>query len=184
MLANILTTLLVAGTALAAPAPAPTTEPTCGSRAAKLTEWTVVDLDFHGDYTFTTPAHQNSWGYINFVLRSPGFPYEAKCSAASSQLSDFFYGNVEYKCDVPNAADSVTFTFSRPDNKLSITQEWSCPDEGSRFTAKGCVTLPLECSESKYQNPDWQAGEIYSTRNIYCGLVTVKAPVQEIYGVA
>lgn len=185
MLANILTTLLVAGAALAAPAPAPPVdESTCTSESTKVAAWTVVDFDFHSSYIFSTPAHQNSWGYVNFTLENPAVGYKARCAAASSQLQDFFYGNLDYKCDVPVPADEVTFTFARPTNELLINQTWNCAGEGSRFTAKGGVRLNLTCSDRFWQNPDWKQGQIYSTRNVDCQKVTVKAPINEMTGVA
>ncbi|POR36358.1 Uncharacterized protein TPAR_03450 [Tolypocladium paradoxum] len=182
MLANILTTIL-AGVALAAPA-IPEDKTTCTSKVSKVKEWTVGDFDFHASYIFSTPAHQNSWGYVNFTLKNEAAGYEAQCSAASSQLQDFFYGNVNYGCDVPVPGDQATFSLSRPDNGLRINQSWSCAGAGSRFTARGGVRLNLTCSDRSWQNPDWTQGQIYSTRNVDCQHVTVKAPFEEMSGVA
>jgi len=67
---SLLTTLLLAGSALAAPTANANTNK-CTSRSTKVKEWTVHDFDFHSSEVFTTPAHQNSWGYVNFTLSNP-----------------------------------------------------------------------------------------------------------------
>ncbi|KAH6610095.1 hypothetical protein Trco_000115 [Trichoderma cornu-damae] len=155
----------------------------CTASSAKVSQWTVEDFDFHASYTFTTPAHQNSWGYVNFTLANPAVGYSPVCSASSNQLSDFFYGNFVYSCDVPVAADKATFTFSRPGSDLRINQTWNCADEGSRFTAQGGVKLNLTCSDTTWQNPAWTPGHIYSLRTVTCGKATVPAPIEEMSAV-
>ncbi|RDA89874.1 hypothetical protein CP533_6653 [Ophiocordyceps camponoti-saundersi (nom. inval.)] len=150
-----------------------------------MSEWTVSDFEYHASYTFSTPAHQIAGGYVNYTLANPVLSYKVSCPASSSQLQDFFYGTQVYMCQSPvGAVDETTFTFSRPSGELKINQTWSCPSEGSRFEARGGVTLNLECQDTKWQNPDWKMGQIYSTHNIDCKPVTVKAPVTEKTGVA
>lgn len=191
---SILSSLLLATSALAlptstiprdadAPYPPPPTASGCTASSTKVSQWTVNDFDFHASYTFSTPAHQNSWGYVNFTLTNPAVNYTPVCSAASDQLSDFFYGNFIYNCEIPNTADKATFTFSRPDNNLRINQTWNCADEGSRFTAQGGVKLNLNCSDTTWQNPDWAPGQIYSQRTVTCGKLTVPAPIEEMSAV-
>ncbi|KAK0612782.1 hypothetical protein B0T17DRAFT_459803, partial [Bombardia bombarda] len=144
---------------------------------AKKPEWTVQNFDYHASYIFSTPAHQNSWGYVNFNLTnnlSP--PTTAVCSAASSQLSDFFYGTVSYACTLPADApegSAVGFLFSRPSGKLDIHETVVV---GSKtFTASGSANLTLSCTDSgTVVTPDWQIGEIYSVRDVECAPVTVK----------
>ncbi|KAL7912645.1 hypothetical protein GGI35DRAFT_258200 [Trichoderma velutinum] len=165
------------------PYPVPPTAPGCTEKSTNLTAWTVDNFDFHSSYTFTTPAHQNSWGYVNFTLTNPAVDYIPVCSAASNQLSDFFYGTFVYECTLPNTSDKATFTFSRPNSQLQINQTWSCADEGSRFTAIGGVTLNLTCDDTTWQNPNWTAGQIYSTRTVTCGKVTVPASIEEMSAV-
>lgn len=95
------------------------------------TQWTVHGFDYHASYTFSTPAHQNSWGYVNFNLTNNVVPYTAVCSAASSQLTDFFYGTVDYTCTLPATAPAkaaVKFRFSRPSGKLEITESVVCSE--------------------------------------------------------
>ncbi|KAJ6443229.1 Carboxylic acid transporter protein [Purpureocillium lavendulum] len=180
---SLLTSLLLAGSALAAPT-ANANANTCTSKSTKVHEWTVHDFDFHSSEVFTTPAHQNSWGYVNFTLSNPVVAYRPVCSASSNQLSDFFYGNFVYKCNVPAQGDAASFTFARPTNELKVNQTWNCPGEGSRFDARGGVNLNLTCTTSTWQNPNWTPGSIYSTRNVDCKKVTVKVPIKEMSGVA
>ncbi|ODA82736.1 hypothetical protein RJ55_01245 [Drechmeria coniospora] len=185
MISHVLTTLLVAASAMAAPAAEVDADANkCTSRSTKVKEWTVGDFDFHSSYIFSTPAHQNSWGYVNFTLTHPAVNYKAQCSGQSNQLSDFFYGTTQYSCTIPGSRDQATFSFDRPTGELKLDHSWSCAGEGSHFNAKGGAKLKLACSESYYKNPAWKKGEIYSTRTVNCARVTVKAPIKEMSGVA
>ncbi|KAK3345532.1 hypothetical protein B0H65DRAFT_208578 [Neurospora tetraspora] len=161
--------LALAATATAAPA----------NTTAKATEsgltWTVKDFDFHADYVFTTPAHQNSYGYVKFTLTSDKTGLVYGCSAQSSQIPDFFYEfNDAYPCTAPQgAAEGIkaswaSFKYNRPDGKL-ILEETIVPAEGETYTASGSTTIKTTCTdESKGPNPNWQIGENYSERHIVC----------------
>lgn len=110
--------------------------PTCSNASLHGFKWTVQDFDFHTSYIFSTPAHQNSWGYVNFNLSNPAVPgARASCSAASSQLSDFFYGTVPYACTVAGAAGPApaTFAFNRPTGELDVNQTWTCDDQDPKY---------------------------------------------------
>ncbi|KAL2131456.1 hypothetical protein VTI74DRAFT_5086 [Chaetomium olivicolor] len=136
-------------------------------------QWTVHGFDYHASYIFSTPSHQNSWGYVNFNITNNVVPYTAVCSAASSQLTDFFYGTVEYTCTLPATAPAsaaVKFRFSRPSGQLDITESIVCSENKLKgtFVASSSTDLPLTCTETKTENPDWQPGEIYSSRDIKC----------------
>jgi hypothetical protein len=98
--------------------------------------WTVHGFDYHASYTFTNPAHQNSWGYVNFNLTNNVVPYTAVCAASSSQLADFFYGTLDYSCSLPAdapAGASVTFRFSRPSGELDITESIICSEQKTTY---------------------------------------------------
>ncbi|KAK0385659.1 hypothetical protein NLU13_6836 [Sarocladium strictum] len=189
---SFLTTLLLAGSALALPNPIASSggkQPSCMAAGQKVTAWEVENFDYHASYIFTTPAHQNSWGYVNFTLSNPALSYKPVCTAASSQLSDFFYGDLVYDCQVlpdgshPSGEGAATFTFSRPTGQLSINQTWACPEEGGQFWAEGGAKLKLDCEEKNYQNKDWQIGQVYSSRTVTCNKVTVEVPVEHISAV-
>ncbi|KAL8404693.1 hypothetical protein RB594_009525 [Gaeumannomyces avenae] len=148
--------------------------------------WSVAGFDYHASYTFTTPAHQNSWGYVNFNLTNPALaPAVAVCSASSNQLSDFFYGTMEYTCALPGGGPIVgggrggeaTFDFSRPSGVLNIKQTWSCHDQDPQypitFWAYGNATLSLECEDTTWTNPNWTQGQIYSSRTVQCAPVSL-----------
>ncbi|PHH82583.1 hypothetical protein CDD82_5508 [Ophiocordyceps australis] len=180
------TSILSVVSALSLAFAAPYNPPTCGQRSSQVSDFTVKDFDFHASYIFTTPAHQNSWGYVNFTLTNSAVDYPVECSAASSQLNDFFYGTQVYQCKVPNKAEAgpATFTFSRPSGDLMINQTWYCPQEGSRYEAHGGTRLNLTCADKYEQNPDWKPGQIYSTRTVTCDHVTAQARITEISAVA
>jgi hypothetical protein len=117
--------------------------------------WTVHGFDYHASYTFTNPAHQNSWGYVNFNLTNNVVPYTALCAASSSQLSDFFYGTVDYSCTLPASAPAeatVTFRFSRPSGHLDITESIVCSENKLKyddtFSYVGCFSRFLLASST------------------------------------
>jgi hypothetical protein len=149
--------------------------------------WTVHGFDYHASYTFTNPAHQNSWGYVNFNLTNNVVPYTAVCAASSSQLSDFFYGTVDYSCRLPAdapAGASVTFRFSRPSGELDITESiiYSEQKTTGTFVATGSSNLTLTCTDTTTVTPDWKPGQIYSQRLITCAPVDVTFQPAQIVG--
>lgn len=108
----------------------------CSDASVHGFAWTVKDFDFHASYIFSTPAHQNSWGYVSFNLSNPAVPdVVASCSAQSSQLSDFFFGTVSYQCTYGGAAGPApaTFSFNRPSGELAINQTWTCSDKSPTY---------------------------------------------------
>jgi hypothetical protein len=94
-------------------------------------KWTAQGFDYHASYIFTNPAHQNSWGYVNFNLTNNVVPYTAVCKASSNQLTDFFYGTLDYNCTLPAEAPvgaAVKFRFSRPSGQLDIEEAIPCTE--------------------------------------------------------
>lgn len=157
--------------------------PGCSNASFRDFHWTVKDFDYHASYIFTTPAHQNSWGYVNFTLVHSALLYTAQCSAASNQLSDFFYGTVPYNCAFPEDATpspgtGAKFDFSRPSGLLEVNQTWVCSDADPQypttFWAYGAVNLTLDCTDTTWTNPNWTTpGTVYSSREVKCNPVTV-----------
>ncbi|KAK8065499.1 hypothetical protein PG997_012246 [Apiospora hydei] len=162
----------------------------CSAAAFHGFAWEVKNFDYHASYIFSTPAHQNSWGYVNFSLSNPALLYDVQCSADSSQLSDFFYGNIPYSCTGgPNGTTTqTTFDFSRPSGQLNISQTWVCSDEDpqwpSRFTAWGSVNLTLDCTDETTTNPNWKLGDVYSDREVKCAPSTVSLTPYQMAAVA
>jgi len=110
--------------------------PGCTEASFGKFSWTVDNFDYHASYIFTTPAHQNSYGFLNFTLSNPALPSAAICSASSSQLSDFFYGNIWYTCNIPDSGHEGTataFAFNRASGQLDFNQTWSCSDEDAQY---------------------------------------------------
>ncbi|KAI3320444.1 hypothetical protein HD806DRAFT_538281 [Xylariaceae sp. AK1471] len=154
--------------------------PGCTSTSFGDFSWTIKSFTYRASYIFTTPAHQNSWGYVNFNLTNPALLGEVACSAQSSQLYDFFYGNFNYNCILPTGSTTKTsFDFNRPSGQLDINQTWTCSDEDPQypvtFSAYGTVNLTLNCTTSYYQNPNWQpgTGAFYSDEETTCAPVTL-----------
>ncbi|KAI1419972.1 hypothetical protein F5Y12DRAFT_173571 [Xylaria sp. FL1777] len=152
--------------------------PGCTSISFGDFSWTIEDFTYHAGYIFTTPAHQVSSGSVAFNITNPALPEKVSCTAYSTWLEDFFYGNINYNCLVPEGSGVKTsFSFSRPSGELSINQTWTCDDEDPQypitFSGYGTVNLTLNCEETDYQNPDWEPGQIYSDRDIACEPVTL-----------
>ncbi|KAI1477833.1 hypothetical protein F4774DRAFT_387847 [Daldinia eschscholtzii] len=152
-------------------------------------KWTIENFDYHASYIFTTPAHQNSWGYVNFNLTNPALEYQAICSASSNQLSDFFYGTMPYTCTVPEGyTTKTTFDFSRPSGKLNVNQTWTCSDTDPQYpttiNAYGTVNLTLACTDETWINPNWTMGQIYSDRTVKCEPVTLPLKPYQMTAVA
>jgi hypothetical protein len=115
------------------PAEAVDTAAGCTDTSQKNFAWVARAFDFHASYIFTTPAHQNSWGYASFDLFNPADQSTAHCEARSNQLSDFFYGTVQYKCNDTMRAGSTSFDFSRPSGQLRVEQSWTCKDQDPQW---------------------------------------------------
>ncbi|KAK3956152.1 hypothetical protein QBC32DRAFT_332059, partial [Pseudoneurospora amorphoporcata] len=132
-------------------------QPSCATTSFGHFSWALSSFDYHASFIFTTPAHQNSWGYVNFNLTNPaiGSSVTTVCSASSNQLSDFFYGTVQYTCtNTPEGVKSdvgkTTFDFNRPTGELRFNQTWTCRDQDPKylttFTGYAAVNLELDCS--------------------------------------
>lgn len=155
----------------------------CTSSSFNGFAWAVEAFDFHASYIFTTPAHQNSWGHVNFTLANPAAGFRASCAGSSNQLQDFFYGTMPYTCTPEQGGDpaggakdvsntKTTFDFSRPSGLLRVNQTWFCADEDPKypitFRGYGAVNLTLACKDETWQNSNWTSGQVYSDREIKC----------------
>ncbi|KAK1774242.1 hypothetical protein QBC45DRAFT_47392 [Copromyces sp. CBS 386.78] len=170
-------------------------QPSCATTSFGHFSWALSSFDYHASFIFTTPAHQNSWGYVNFNLTNPaiGSSVTTVCSASSNQLSDFFYGTVQYTCtNTPEGVKSdvgkTTFDFNRPTGELRFNQTWTCRDQDPKypttFTGYAAVNLELDCSESTWVNQNWTQGQIYSTRDVRCSPVDLRVDAKEMTAVA
>ncbi|ROW06767.1 hypothetical protein VMCG_04166 [Cytospora schulzeri] len=188
--------LLAAAASYTCGSPVPSRDTSTGCSKASFSNfaWTVETFDFHASYVFTTPAHQNSYGFVDFNLTNPALPdLLASCTAQSSQLSEFFYGNLPYNCTFngelgePGPAPAK-FTFSRSTGELDINQTWTCDDDDPQypttFSASGKANLTLDCTDTTWQNANWTLGQIYSDRVIQCAPVTVDVEPYQVSAVA
>jgi len=186
--------LSLLGLTSASPVPSPTpaegskSPAGCSDTSFKKFAWTAKNFDFHASYIFTTPAHQNSWGYVSFDLYNPGDQTTAHCEGTSNQLSDFFYGTVPYKCNDTARIGETSFDFARPTNQLRVNQTWTCDDNDpvypTTFTGRGSVDLPLVCKDETWKNDKWEIGQIYSSRTITCAPVEAVIKPSELSAVA
>ncbi|KAI0503103.1 hypothetical protein F5B22DRAFT_574250 [Xylaria bambusicola] len=154
------------------------TTPGCTAISFGDFAWTIEDFTYHAGYTFSTPAHQISSGTVAFNITNPAVSEKVSCTAYSTWLTDFFYGNINYDCEVPEGSGvGTSFSFSRPMNQLKVNQTWTCSDEDPQypitFAGYGTANLTLDCKETYYQNPNWTLGQIYSVRDISCQPVTL-----------
>ncbi|KAL7626117.1 hypothetical protein AAE478_002887 [Parahypoxylon ruwenzoriense] len=175
---STIATLLPLAVAAPLDLPARDSNPGCQDASFGNFSWTIEDFVYHADYVFTTPAHQNSWGFVDFNLTNPALEYQAVCSARSNQLSDFFYGTMAYSCVVPDGSTTkTTFDFSRPSGVLNVNQTWTCSDTDPTYpttiNAYGTVDLNLSCTDETWINPNWTMGQIYSDRIVRCEPVTL-----------
>ncbi|KAK1761534.1 hypothetical protein QBC47DRAFT_30963 [Echria macrotheca] len=139
--------------------------------------FTIHGFDYHASYTFTTPAHQNSWGYVNFNLTNSLTPYSFKCSASSGQLQDFFYGTVAYACtpdDTAPVGAGANFKYSRPSGQLDVEQ--TIPGQGNSTVMSGTVQVTVTCTDNTTTNEHWTMGQIYSQRSVVCAQADFTVP--------
>ncbi|KAI0393952.1 hypothetical protein F5Y17DRAFT_279988 [Xylariaceae sp. FL0594] len=143
--------------------------------------WNVEAFTYHASYIFSTPAHQIASGTVAFNITNPAVPNtKVSCSAYSSQLTDFFYGDFVYTCQQPGAGSKITettFDYNAVTGHLDVNQTWTCNDQDPKypitFRALGSANLTLHCKEDDYQNSNWTIGQIYSSRTINCAPVNL-----------
>lgn len=102
-------------------------KPCCNNSSQHGFAWTVVRFQYNASYIFSTPAHQIDYGVVAFNLTNPALASPAVCSATSTQLQDYFYGDMIYKCS-SDAGTTTTFTFNAPSEVLTWNQTWVCAD--------------------------------------------------------
>lgn len=109
--------------------------PGCTAKSFGDFSWKIENFKYHAGYLFTTPAHQVSSGSVEFNLTNPAIKGKVTCSAYSTWLNDFFYGNINYNCTEPggNTYAGASFSFSRPSGELNINQTWTCTDEDPQY---------------------------------------------------
>lgn len=88
--------------------------------------WTIHNLTFHSSDTFSTPAHQIPGGWVDFNLTNTQVDYVTQCSAYSTQLSDYFYGNQVFQCKDNVFGNETTFTYSYPSGAVDVNSTWTC----------------------------------------------------------
>ncbi|KAK0392742.1 hypothetical protein NLU13_2237 [Sarocladium strictum] len=190
MLSTITTIALMATAAFALPGGSTygSSKPTCMEVGTKVKSWTVENFDYHATYMSLAPGQfTHVKGYVNFDLVNPALPYKAKCSAlCESQPEPFSDKKATFKCKVDKkyGTDAASFKFNLATGKLEIKQSWACAKEGGRFEADGFVTVKNpQCTDLTTTNNLWRKGSLYSTREVACPKIKVKAPVKNLSAV-
>ncbi|OCL10476.1 hypothetical protein AOQ84DRAFT_215440 [Glonium stellatum] len=146
------------------------------NKCDKNAVFTLHDINYSSYIIYSTPAHLAvAQGHIEFNLTNTDVPYTTHCSAYSSQVFNFFYGNIVYQCDAPTgegvtAASSANFTFSEPDGVFNVNQTWSCSQHRKTVNLLGVGSgkATLSCQTTTWTNPNWVIGEIYSNTSTTC----------------
>ncbi|KAH7163470.1 hypothetical protein B0J13DRAFT_37461 [Dactylonectria estremocensis] len=168
----LLTTLLLATGAVAAPAES------CMTKGSKVSSWKVYDFTYEAAHAYSSPTKSTYWSKATFSLENPVLSYKAKCKG-SSKSKDYLNGKATYTCTSKNG-DEATFTYNHKTGKLAIDQGWSCVAEGGSFMAKGSKTLKLSCEDSVYKTQDKGKSTKTSHRVTTCKPLTVKVPITDI----
>jgi hypothetical protein len=175
-------TLLVFG-AMAAAAPiVPRQAQSCKDASFSNPSWTVGGFRYSSSVTYSTPSHRIANGFVNFNLTNNALPHATmSCSATSSQMSDFFYGNQWYQC-ADSSGNDAEFQFDRSSGRLDIQQKWACLNDVPQyvpcplprkpikvsFLGKGAANVTLDCQIERWQNQNWTMGDTYSTEHTDC----------------
>lgn len=172
MQTTLLSLLAVSAGVLASPTQ------TRGLACEKMSEsfaWYVTGFQYNATEIFTTPSHQNDDGEIAFHVSNTALMQNQSstgCFARSSQIPDYFYGNIVYDCIDPRSSSytNTTFAFNVPTGLLSVNQTWTCMDSGSptTFYATGAVNMTLDCTDESYKNSNWTLGQTYSNTSKAC----------------
>ncbi|KAK0651057.1 hypothetical protein B0T16DRAFT_344745 [Cercophora newfieldiana] len=139
------------------------------SAAATELQWKIPAFDYHESYTFTTPAHQNSWGYVDFNLTNNLVPYATPCKAQNNRMFDFYGETPAFACTPPDEAPlgaAANFRFNKKTGQLDV--EETVVVEGESVLVAGSVNVTLTCTDKTEINENWVIGEVYSQRDVKC----------------
>ncbi|KAK4455286.1 hypothetical protein QBC34DRAFT_315404, partial [Podospora aff. communis PSN243] len=144
---------------------------TAGLATATATtiQWKIPLFDFHESYTFTTPAHQNSWGFVDFNLTNNLVSYTASCKAQNNRMFNFYGETPAFACTPPDEAPlgaAANFRFNRLTGQLDV-EEWIVQGEEKVLVA-GSMNVTLACTDETTVNENWVIGEVYGQRDVRC----------------
>jgi hypothetical protein len=96
----------------------------------KDASFTLHAISYSSSEIYSTPSHLAVHdATVSFNLTNSAVSYTARCTASSGQLTDYFYGNIVYTCEIPaeaGAGAGATFTFDRPSDVFGVNATWSC----------------------------------------------------------
>ncbi|KAK0632728.1 hypothetical protein B0T14DRAFT_560393 [Immersiella caudata] len=168
-MAQYLAFLVLGALAGAAPAAAPSQTESCKDASFLHASWAVKGFRYHSLITYSTPSHPIATGFVDFNLTNVALPYTLSCSATSSQMSDFFYGNQWYLC-TDSLGNDAEFQFDKSSGRLDLQQKWACANDSPpvSFMGKGTANVTMVCRTGRWQKQNWTAGETYSTEHTDC----------------
>ena len=107
----------------------------CSDISERGLEWTAKNFHLHSSLSLTAPSQVSKGAaWVDFNVSNPAVPYEMHCSAFSTQLGDFFYGDELISCDGPSqdvtrsGHKNASFSFAKASGTLWLYQNWLCND--------------------------------------------------------
>ncbi|KAK0625860.1 hypothetical protein B0T14DRAFT_421388 [Immersiella caudata] len=139
-----------------------------GLATATTLQWKIPLFDYHESYTFTTPAHQNSWGIVDFNLTNDLVSYATPCKAQNNRMFDFYGEIPAFACTPPDEAPlgaAANFRFNKRTGQLDV-EGWV--DREEKVLVAGSINITLTCTDKTTVNENWVLGEVYSQRDVNC----------------
>lgn len=87
---------------------------------------TLCNVEYSAALVYSTPAHLATYyGKLEFWIENSAVGYVTHCEAQNSALAGIYIDEQIYQCDSPMfGSGSASFSYNRPDNKLSLNQTW------------------------------------------------------------
>ncbi|KAF2263557.1 hypothetical protein CC78DRAFT_533832 [Lojkania enalia] len=165
----LLPAFAAAAPACGAPQPPPQPgSPSCGSTHPK---WTLSPIDLSSYYTYTSPSASGpKLGTISFTFANDQVDYVAECSGSSVNPQGIFYGFETFECATEGGEEwkKTSFSYDTASGVIAVNSTWMCPGGDVVYTTSGSGKPDLECETSVWNNPDWEAGELYSNTTMVC----------------
>ncbi|KYK57104.1 hypothetical protein DCS_04111 [Drechmeria coniospora] len=164
---EVLTTLLLAGSAMASPS----------KLMASISADGEAKADGCGGMVYWHTSE------IYFTLHSTAVDFEAQCGAEAALISDLD-GQSHHGCNMTKAGNSdvATFSFAQGTGELKIQVQGRCNDTSNAWEAEGGAKLELPC---RVWSRTWnvrKADTPFFTRDIFCPIGSVEVPMQMTVG--
>jgi len=94
--------------------------------------WSINGFHYRSSVIYSFPSHRIASGTVDFNLTNPALPHALACSAYSTQMMDFFYGNMWFQCTGPDDTEA-SFQFDKSSGRVDLQQKWSCPKDTTPY---------------------------------------------------